>query len=142
MPSHSHNIRIYYEDTDAGGVVYHASYVRFAERGRTEFLRHLGYQNSELSKDLGILFVVRHVESDFLKPGFLDDFLRLETTILEIKKSSFVMRQSFFRQNHVEKSEDDFICDIKVTIVCVDAKALKAVRLPDELKAEFETYMD
>ena len=93
MTHHSIDIRIYYEDTDAGGVVYHASYLKFGERGRTEFLRSLGHENSQLTQEEGILFVVKHIDIEYHKPAFLDDFLRQDTAIEAIKNSSFIMRQ-------------------------------------------------
>lgn len=131
---HSIDIRVYYEDTDAGGVVYHAQYLNFAERGRTEFLRHLGHQNTTLKQEFGTIFVVRHAEVDYIKPAFLDDFLRLETSILSMKNTSFVMRQQLFR-------EKDLVADMKLALVCVDHAAFKPVRLPDVVKREFEQYV-
>lgn len=132
--SHTIPIRIYYEDTDAGGIVYHASFVRFAERGRTEFLRLLGHNNSNLTKELGTIFVVRHLEVDYLKPAYLDDLLNQQTSILEMRNTSFIMRQTFFKNG-------DKICDIKVTLVCVDTNGIKPVRLPDKIRAEFEPHL-
>lgn len=131
---HSIDIRVYYEDTDAGGVMYHAQYLNFAERGRTEFLRHLGHQNSALAQDLGIIFVVRHAEIDYIKPAFLDDLLTMETSILSLKNTSFVMRQKLLRGK-------DLVADMKVALVCVDHKTIKPVRLPDTVKSEFEPYI-
>ena len=96
MTHHSIDIRVYYENTDAGGVVYHANYLNFGERGRTEFLRYLGHENNELEKEFGTIFVVRHIEIDYHKPAFLDDLLRLDTSIDSIKNTSFVMRQNHF----------------------------------------------
>lgn len=139
MTHHSLDIRIYYEDTDAGGVVYHASYLRFAERGRTEFLRHIGYENSALAREFNLLFVVRHIEIDYLKPAVLDDLLCLDTSIEVLKKTSLVMRQKFFR--NAEEGRDELVADMRVTIVCVDHHAIKPVRLPDIIREKFDTYI-
>lgn len=132
---HSIDIRIYYEDTDAGGVVYHSNYLNFAERGRTEFLRSLGHQNSELEKEQGILFVVRHTEIDYHKPAFLDDALCLETAIESLKNTSFIMHQAV-------KRGEELIADMKVAIVCVDTNTLKPVGLPDSIKDEFKQFIE
>src|SRR5471032_1766224 len=91
------SLRVYYEDTDAGGVVYHANYLKFCERGRTELLRALGFSNKSLSEQRGLLFVVRKLEADYLLPAFLEDELEVRTVIAEIKNASFSMRQEVFR---------------------------------------------
>lgn len=130
MSHHEIPIRIYYEDTDAGGVVYHGSYLNFAERGRTEFLRHIGHTNSEIRETHNLIFVVRHMEIDYIKPGFLDDMMALRTSVEEVKNSSFIMRQSLYR-------DDEMITDMRVTLVTVDVTSLKPVRMPDKIRDEF-----
>lgn len=135
MTHHSINIRIYYEDTDAGGVVYHASYLKFGERGRTEFLRHLGHQNTTLGEDYNILFVVKHIEIEYLKPAFLDDILREDTAIETMKNTSFTMRQVFYRG-------EDKVCEMHVALVCVDSNTIKPVRLPDVIQKEFKAFIE
>jgi acyl-CoA thioester hydrolase len=135
MTHHTLNIRIYYEDTDAGGVVYHASYLKFGERGRTEFLRHLGHQNSDLEREYGTLFLVRHIEIDYHRPAVLDDLLRLETAIESMKNTSFTMRQRFFRG-------EELIADMRVALVCVDTNAIKPVRLPGIVRDEFINFIE
>lgn len=132
--SHTIPIRIYYEDTDAGGITYHASFIRFGERGRTEFLRHIGYNNSDLTRELGTVFVVRHIEIDYLKPAYLDDLLTLETSILEMRNTSFIMDHKFYKQ-------DEKICEIKVTLVCVQTNGIKPVRLPEDVRQSFERHL-
>lgn len=124
--SHSIDIRVYYEDTDAGGIVFYANYLRFAERGRTEFLRARGHENKALMEQQGVIFVVRRVEADYMSPAYLDDMLRLETSIIEVKNASFKMKQSLFRHN-------DLIFTADVILVSVD-RAGKPTRLPDELR--------
>lgn len=132
---HTIDIRVYYEDTDAGGIVYHANYLNFAERGRTEFLRHTGFQNSDVHNDVGVMFVVRHIEIDYLKTAHLDDLLQLETTISELKNTSFVMHQRAIR-------DDITIADLKVVLVCVDTKSYKPSRLPENIKQAFQNYLE
>ncbi len=132
---HNMNIRVYYEDTDAGGIVYHANYLKFAERARTEFLRDIGFKNSELHKNVGVIFVVRHIEIDYLKTAHLDDSLQVKTTITEFKNSSFIMHQPIFKG-------DVMIADISVVLVCVDVDNYKPVRLPKNIKEAFSLYIE
>lgn len=138
MTHHSLDIRIYYEDTDAGGVVYHASYLNFAERGRTEFLRSLGHENAQLEKDEGILFVVKHIDIEYHKPAFLDDLLRLDTSIESIKNTSFIMRQT----TYCPARANEKISEMRVAIVTVDTKSIKPVRLPEKIKTEFQSFIE
>lgn len=134
---HSTNIRVYYEDTDAGGVVYHGSYLNFAERGRTEFLRHLGYQNSDIEKNYGMIFIVRKIDIDYLKPAVLDDLLRLDTSVAMIKNTSFVMDHSFF----CHRRQDLLVCTMKVSLVCVNTENFKPVRMPEDFRNDFSKYL-
>ncbi len=131
---HNKNIRVYYEDTDAGGIVYHANYLKFAERARTEFLRDIGFENTALHKNEGVIFVVRHIETDYLKTAHLDDELQVKTTISELKNSSFIMHQPIFRGG-------EMVTDMHVVLVCVDAKNYKPTRLPENVKKSFVKYM-
>ncbi len=132
---HNMNIRVYYEDTDAGGIVYHANYLKFAERGRTEFLRHLGFENRKLNDDFGVIFVVRHIDIDYLKTAHLDDELQLETTIMEIKNSSFIMHQRTL-------NAEEIIADMRVVLVCVENENYTPVRLPKKVKEAFHSYQE
>lgn len=134
MTHHAIDIRIYYEDTDAGGVVYHANYLNFAERGRTEFLRHIGHQNSDLAKEFGTIFVVKHIEIEYVRPAFLDDLLALNTRIEEMRNSSFKMRQSVMRG-------EEIVADMHVALVSVDVNTLKPVRIPDVLRHAFQKFI-
>ncbi len=135
MTKHKVNFRVYYEDTDAGGVVYHARYLHFAERGRTELLRSLGYENQKLCDDEGLVFVVRNMDVHFIKPARLDDMLSVETSVSEIKNSSFVMNQ------HLKRGETS-ICDINVLLVCVEYQSFKPVRMPLSIKEAFLKYSE
>ena len=136
---HSINIRVYYEDTDAGGIVYHANPLKFAERGRTEFLRHVGYENRTLEMELGVIFVVRRIEIDYLTPSFLDDSLVLESTIKELKNTSFIMHQRLVRPH---PGRQEIIADLNVVLVCVDTKTYKPTRLPENVKGAFQAYQE
>jgi acyl-CoA thioester hydrolase len=94
---HSYAVRAYYEDTDAGGVVYHASYLRFAERARTEALRDLGVPHAEMTELHGLMFVVRRIKVDYLVPARLDDSLVVTSEVLEMRSASVTLRQTVCR---------------------------------------------
>lgn len=134
MPSHELSLRVYYEDTDAGGIVYHASYLKFAERARTEFLRGCGFDHNGLRDELGLYFVVRRMEIDYLLPVRLDAMLTVKSSIIELKNASFKMRQSLF-------CHDVLVCSIDVILVCVTSEA-KPVRLPEIMRNKFIAFND
>ncbi len=90
---HSYAVRVYYEDTDAGGVAYHATYLRFAERARTEALRDLGVPHAELLQHFTLMFVVRRIEVDYLRPARLDDSLTVVTEPVAVGGASVLLRQ-------------------------------------------------
>jgi len=119
-------IRIYYEDTDAGGVVYHANYLRYFERARTEYLRDRGLSVGELAAS-GSIFPVVRLEIDYRAPARHDDLLRIETEVLKVGKTSFTVGQQAVRA-----VDGKLLADAKVTLVCVNP-SMKARRLPEEL---------
>ncbi len=126
--SKSHHIkaRVYYEDTDAEGVVYYANYLRFAERGRTEFLRHLGYDLHQVRKDFGVILVVRRAEVDYLASAKLDDLLDIETEITELRNASLLMKQ-------IISNNGKIFAEIAVVLVAV-GQAGKPIRIPPQLR--------
>lgn len=124
------NIRIYYEDTDAGGIVYYANYLKFCERGRTELLRSAGFENKPLMEREGFIFVVRHLEADYLASAYLDDILNVNTSVELLKNASFIMKQTIFRH-------DVKLFEMTVTLVCVGTNG-KPVRLPQNLREALE----
>lgn len=138
MTHHSIDVRIYYEDTDAGGIVYHASYIRFGERARTEFLRHIGHMSSEIQSTYNAAFVVKHLEIEYYKPTKLDDLLRVDTRIKTIKNTSFTMKHTIYRP---ENNQDILIAELDVVLVCVNTNTLKPVKLPELVKTKFENYL-
>ena len=120
------DIRIYYEDTDAGGVVYHANYLNYFERARTEYLRERGLSVGEMH-ERGYIFPVVRLEVDFRAPARHDDLLRVETCVLEVGKTSFTLGQQAVRA-----VDGKLLVDGRVTLVCV-GPGMKAKRLPEEL---------
>jgi acyl-CoA thioester hydrolase len=119
-------LRIYYEDTDAGGVVYHARYLHFFERGRTEFMREQGVSVGDMH-NMGSVFPVVRLEIDYRAPAVLDDLLRVDTQVLEVGKTSFALGQQVVRV-----LDGKLLVDGKVTLVCV-GPGMKAKRLPENL---------
>jgi acyl-CoA thioester hydrolase len=125
---HSFSLRIYYEDTDAGGIVYNANYLKYVERARTEWLRELGISQSDLlTKDIG--FVVRKVQMDNLFAGKLDDQLTVVSTIKQLKKASIIFSQDVYNQINRK------LCTIEVLIAFVDLSnnQIKPCALPQEI---------
>ena len=126
--------RVYYEDTDAGGVMYHANHIKFCERGRTEFLRSFNLQNSDLHAENGFLFVVRRLEADYFKPARLDDLLTVKTSLSSIKNTSFMMRQEIHKG-------DEVLFGMNVLLVTVNTEG-KPTALPDNIKELFRQSLD
>lgn len=124
-------VRVYFQDTDAGGVVYHASYVNFMERSRTEWLRTFGYSNAGLMKELGVVFVVRSLKLDYLKPALLDDLVVVTSQIKEIGRSRVNILQTVLRS-------EETLVEGEVHLVCVDVKTFKPVRVPDVLRKQWD----
>jgi acyl-CoA thioester hydrolase len=118
--------RVYYDDTDAGGIVYHANFIKFAERARSEWMRDWGLNNSSLLIDHEFLIVVRHLTADYLAPARLDDLLSVETTLIDLGNASFTMQQRILR-------DETLVADLKVVLVCVN-EAGKAIRVPPVLR--------
>ncbi|HKL77024.1 MAG TPA: tol-pal system-associated acyl-CoA thioesterase [Gammaproteobacteria bacterium] len=123
-------VRVYYEDTDHGGGVYYANYLKFFERGRTELLRAVGFEQDELARETGILFVVRRVTVDYLRPAVFNDALRVVTEIGELGRS----RVDFAQRIHRE-GEDSPLCQGTVRIACVTAEEFRPARIPERVRA-------
>ncbi len=127
---HRFPIRVYYEDTDALGIVYYVNYLKFAERARTEMLRLLGHGQDELLAQQGIGFTVRRCEVEYFAPARLDDALEVRTRMTQIRGASMGIAQSVWRA-------DTELARLKLRIACVTRDGRPA-RLPDRLRAEFE----
>lgn len=125
-------IRVYYEDTDAAGVVYYANYLKFCERARTEWLRTLGISQNKLIAASQLAFVVARVEADYLKGAELDDALVVISSITEMGAATIVFRQEVRR-------DDVLLFVATVKVACVDWQKRRAIRIPDELRNLFES---
>jgi acyl-CoA thioester hydrolase len=117
-------VRIYWEDTDAGGVVYHASYLRFLERARTEWLRSLGVHQSKVQENTGLAFLVREMQLDFLRAALLDDELQVTVEVKERRAASILFAQSIYRADGVE------LLRATVRVACVDTRRMRPVQIP------------
>jgi acyl-CoA thioester hydrolase len=124
-------VRVYFQDTDAGGVVYHANYLNFMERARTEWLRAHGYSNAGLMKEFGMVFVVRSIKLDYLKPALLDDCLDVTARIREIGRSRIGLVQSILRGAEV-------LTEAEVHLVCVSLASFKPSSVPEVLRKQLE----
>jgi acyl-CoA thioester hydrolase len=122
-------VRVYYEDTDAGGVVYHTGYIRYFERARTEWLRSLGYSQKQLAEEAGVLFTVVELAVRYLKPARLDDMLEVLAQVGERGHASL----SFVQE--IRNASGELLADGQVRIACVDQRNFRPRRLPPALVA-------
>ncbi len=120
------SVQVYWEDTDAGGVVYHSQYLNFMERARTEFLRSLGLMQTTLRDDLGILFVVRDIQIRFKKPAKFDDQLNVKTQLVSVGRSLLAFEQNIYRG-------DEHLIAAKVDVVCIGSSSFKPVSIPETM---------
>ena len=124
--------RVYYEDTDSGGVVYYANYLKFLERARTEWLRSFGIQQDTLAQQDGLIFAVRSVQLEYVKPAKFNDLLDISVAISQAGKASLTFDQTV-RQAEGEKQ---LLCAGKVQIACLSADTLRPKALPEKISRE------
>ncbi|MEE8213748.1 MAG: tol-pal system-associated acyl-CoA thioesterase [Alphaproteobacteria bacterium] len=129
---HIYPVRVYYEDTDAAGIVYYANYLKYAERARTEMLRDLGTENARLMKTEGLAFAVRRCEVDFFKPARLDDLLSVETRLIDVGGASLVADQRVKRDNAE-------LVRMELKLACMSL-AGRPARLPAAVKTRLEEF--
>ena len=128
----NHNIKVYYEDTDAGGVVYYANYLKYLERARTEALVRIGLSNQKIKDDFGALIIVKSCNIDYKKSAYLEDILNIKSNIISITKTSFIMKQIIIKNKTI-------IVDAKVHLVFVNEK-VKPVKIPQLIIDKFEPF--
>lgn len=119
-------VRVYYEDTDAGGVVFYANYLKFFERARTEMLRAMGYEQDALIANEGIIFAVRSIQVDYLSPARFNEQLQVSAKVVLAKKASITFEQIITRG-------DDVLCKGSVRIACLDAQTMRPKAIPETL---------
>lgn len=134
MSSFTWPIRVYYENTDAGGVVYHAEYLKFFERARSEWLRHLGFTHPVLMADHGVIFVVRQMQIKYRQPARFDEALEVVTTLGELGRSKMVFNQRLLRAQQV-------LTEATVEVVCVHSDSFRPAPMPAVISAQMQQYL-
>ncbi|HEY4645102.1 MAG TPA: tol-pal system-associated acyl-CoA thioesterase [Steroidobacteraceae bacterium] len=129
-------VRVYWEDTDAGGIVYYANYLKFMERARTELLRSFGIHQNRLAADQGIIFAIVSVNVDYRLPARLDDLLMVTCEVAMEGRVSFAFQQSIWR----ERVGGDLLTTGGTRVACLDHESLRPRRLPDELAQGIKRY--
>ena len=127
-----HNLKVYYEDTDAGGVVYYANYLKFLERARTEALASLGFSNKKIKNEFAASIIVKSCNIDYKKSANLEDELSIRSFVKSITKTSFTMNQFISRG-------DDLIVEAKIHLVFINQKG-KPTKIPENLFQDFKPY--
>ena len=133
-PRFSWPTRIYWEDTDAGGVVYHARYVAFMERARTEWMRALGYGQERMRAEHGMVFAVRSMQMDFIKPARLDDTLQVSATLVQLKKASMAFDQQILR-------DGELLLSAQVRIAALEAASFRSRGMDEAVLAVLKPHL-
>ncbi|MFN4154773.1 MAG: tol-pal system-associated acyl-CoA thioesterase [Paracoccaceae bacterium] len=128
--AHRFELRVYYEDTDLAGIVYYANYLKFIERGRSEWVRSLGVDQARLRAEEGIVFAVRRVEADYLRPAVFDDLLGVTTGLVELGGARIVLDQAVWRG-------EERLFSARVVLVCV-GPGMGPVRIPEGVRAALQ----
>lgn len=131
--AHELAVRVYYEDTDAAGIVYHSNYLKFAERGRTEYLRQLGFDHPTLARAHGVVFAVSRCTIDFVRPARLDDLVAVRTEVAGLGGARIEMRQ-------VIAEGGTTLARLGITLAVLDASTMRPVRLPERLRQAFTGF--
>ena len=132
-----HKIKVYYEDTDSGGVVYYANYLKFLERARTEALFSIGFSNTKILDNFNSLIIVKSCNIEYIKSAHLEDELTIRSFVKSITKTSFFMNQIISREN--DQKFDDLIVEAQVHLVFVDKNG-KPRKIPEEIYSKFKPY--
>ena len=127
-----HKLKVYYEDTDSGGVVYYANYLKFLERARTEALFSIGYSNNKIQQDFNSLIIVKSCNIEYKKPAYLEDELAIRSFVKSITKTSFFMNQIITKNN-------ELIVEAQIHLVFVN-KDGKPIKIPDQIYSKFKPY--
>jgi len=132
---HQHSLRVYYEDTDAGGIVYYANYLKFIERARTELLRQLGVESSDLMNTHGVAFAVKRCLVDYHMPAVLDDALVVDTKVIRVGGASLDLQQIVTRGT-------DHLVTVDIKLGCLDLRIGRPKAMPSEVRVILNTYFD
>ena len=129
----THDVKVYYEDTDAGGVVYYANYLKYLERARTEALSNIGLSNTKIKNDFGTLIIVKSCNIEYKKSAHLEDNLQIKSFINSTSKTSLIMKQSIFK-------DKELIVEAQIHLVFINEKS-KPVKIPEKILTEFKPYI-
>ena len=129
----THNVKVYYEDTDAGGVVYYANYLKYFERARTEALSSIGLSNTKIKNDFGTFIIVKSCNIEYKKPAYLEDNLQIKSFINSTSKTSLIMNQSIFK-------DKDLIVEAQIHLVFINEKS-KPVKISEKILTKFKPYI-
>ena len=125
-------VRVYYEDTDSGGVVYHSNYLNFMERARTEWLRSLGFEQDELITNQQCIFAVHSMQLKFRRPAKFNELLLIQSRITDLSGASFEFEQKIIR-------DDELLCDAVVKIACLNSNRFRPMAIPPQLLTEIQS---
>ena len=128
----THKVKVYYEDTDAGGIVYYANYLNFLERARTEAITNIGLSNKKIKENFSANIIVKSCNIDYKKPSYLEDELNIRSFIKSVTKTSFLMKQIITR-------EEDLIVDAEIQLVFINSLG-KPIKIPEVLFKDFKPY--
>ena len=131
---YSFPVRVYFENTDAGGVVYHGEYLKFLERARTEWLRHLGFDHQALARDHRVVFIVSSLAIEFVKPARLDDMVAVSVKLESLGKVRCAFAQEIRR-------EDEVLVKAKATVASVNSESFKPIEIPEALRKKMEASL-
>ena len=129
-------VRVYYEDTDAGGVVFYANYLKFMERARTEWLRNLGVEQDQLRERDGLLFIVSKVDLDYRKSARFNDLLEVTVGVEEQTKAAWLFSQKIYREEEGKRVE---LCRGHTKVVCIDAETFRPKAIPEYITTEISS---
>lgn len=134
-------VRIYYEDTDSGGVVYYANYLKYMERARTEWLRSLGFEQDQLINEQGVIFAVRSINVEYKKPARFNDLLQVSAELIERGGASLTFRQNIFNEkkdneNKGDPETDQLLCSGQIRLACLDAEKMRPCSIPEQIVTE------
>ena len=127
-----HKLKVYYEDTDSGGVVYYANYLKFLERARTEALFEIGFSNKKIQEKFNSLIIVKSCNIEYKKSAYLEDDLQIKSFVVSTSKTSFLMNQSIFK-------DEELIVEAKIHLVFINEK-FKPVKIPEKILSDFKPY--
>jgi acyl-CoA thioester hydrolase len=128
-------LRVYYEDTDSGGVVYYANYLKFLERARTELLRTLGFEQRQLAEKTGLAFAVRSLSAEYLKPAKLDDLIEVSTRVIALGRAQVTFGQSIVRSGET-------LLTATVRVACLDLARGRAAAMPPEIHQQLALHLE